>query len=841
MILRLLGLDDVRFGGAELQKLLTLLVVCALCSALTVSWVGTPTDAIALGDVAPRTVKAPYDLRYQDFAAREEAQAQARATVLPVYRAELNENQSARVAAAFEAARTLIEAAEPPPLEEGDTESVPEGPPPPTAEELIGAFRSALGVHIPDDDLLPLVEAGFPSEAEAVSVDLLRRAMRGYVVADRALLPSEGGGIRVVESQGGEPSEITVTDLDRIRTPEEARQQVTLALLEQKGREKWLDAAGTVARASVTANLTFLEEQTEARRAEAASEVSMAPTTLKRGTTIFRQGDVVVERQILQYDALRASRSEHGPAAQFVVIGGFLLLVFSSLYHFGASYMESFSTRVRDVTAAGFLVVLTAVFARGTVGISEGIAEVLGSQATPEALWYAVPVAGAAMTVRLLVGVGWTMVFSTAAAVACALIMDLEALYLIYFLVSAVAAAGAVEHTRERMALLRAGVFTGLINAVAVLLIHFLELVVSSTEVGMATAMRPVWGMIFAFVGGVLSGVLVLALVPLFEAVGFVTDFRLMELANLNHPLLRQLMLRAPGTYHHSVIVGSLAEAACEEVGANALQARVAAYFHDIGKGEKPAYFVENQRGTNKHDKISPFQSAQIIISHVTEGGRMAKEHRLPRPIIDNIYMHHGTGLLAYFYRKALADADDPADVREQDFRYPGTMPSTREAGIVMLADKVEAATRTIKEPDEENIRAMINKIVNSVIADGQFANCPLTFREIYEVAESFVKVLTGIYHHRIEYADTADISSRSASKKPEPEVQPPAVDVASSELDQDPDTEEGPAVSRRIPPEKKASVITLELARPLGLEEDEDVSDPLTDYESVENLPRGS
>jgi len=311
----------------------------------------------------------------------------------------------------------------------------------------------------------------------------------------------------------------------------------------------------------------------------------------------------------------------------------------------------------------------------------------------------------------------------------------------------------------------------------------------------------------FAFLGGIVSAFLVLGLVPVFESFGFVTDYRLMELANLNHPLLRQLMLRAPGSYHHSVIVGTLAEAACEAIGANALRAKVASYFHDIGKAIKPKYYVENQRdGVNRHNGLDPWTSARIIVSHVTDGGRLARDHGLPKPIVNNIYMHHGTGLLQYFYAAAQELSEEPLD--EADFRYPGPKPDSREAGVIMLADKVEAATRTIERPDEDNIRLMINRIVNSVMADGQFSECPLTFQEIHTIADTFVAVLLGIHHQRIEYPQTADVSRGKPA---------------------------------HIKEAQEPGVITLDLMTPVvqDLPEEPDETD-VVDYESLEHLPGG-
>jgi putative nucleotidyltransferase with HDIG domain len=351
---------------------------------------------------------------------------------------------------------------------------------------------------------------------------------------------------------------------------------------------------------------------------------------------------------------------------------------------------------------------------------------------------------------------------------------------------------------------LRAGAQAGLVGAGLVLVASL----VRSQGLGGAPEIDG-WvgaaGLAGAAIGaGLLCSALVLGAVPAFELLGFVTDYKLLELSNLDHPLLKQLMLRAPGTYHHSVIVGSLSEAACERIGANALLARVACYFHDIGKGLKPQYFVENHReGPGRHEPLSPAQSAQVIINHVRDGGVLARQYKLPAPIYDNIFMHHGTGLIQYFYARAKEQADAPVD--ETLFRYPGPKPNTREAGVIMLADKVEAACRTIKEPSEERIRAMIQAVVNSVLVDGQFENCPLTLRELYAVADTFAQVLLGIYHHRIEYPDTKSISS-------------------------------GASPGRFIPVPRQGT-ITLEIVNPLTAP-----SAPSApagdDYESVEALP---
>jgi len=252
---------------------------------------------------------------------------------------------------------------------------------------------------------------------------------------------------------------------------------------------------------------------------------------------------------------------------------------------------------------------------------------------------------------------------------------------------------------------------------------------------------------------GALSPILTYGLMVIFEYVfQMTTDSTLLELSDLNRPLLRQLAIRAPGTYHHSIMVGNLAESAAEAIGANALRARVGSYHHDIGKMEMPEYFVENQRGgKNPHEKLAPNMSCLILINHVKRGLEIAEEYNLPREIRDFIPQHHGTNLISYFYNKAI-ETQDGTEINEADFRYPGPRPQTKEAGIVMLADAVEASSRTLKDPTVSRIRSLVNSFIQERLNDGELNECPLTIRDLNLIRESFVSHLTGIFHSRIEY-----------------------------------------------------------------------------------------
>jgi putative nucleotidyltransferase with HDIG domain len=262
------------------------------------------------------------------------------------------------------------------------------------------------------------------------------------------------------------------------------------------------------------------------------------------------------------------------------------------------------------------------------------------------------------------------------------------------------------------------------------------------------------FGAALSFLSGPLNTGLLIFLLPIFERLFMVTtDIRLLELGNLNLPVIRELILKAPGTYNHSVAVGTLAEGAAKAISLNPVFARVACLYHDIGKSVHPEYFVENQQGVNVHDRISPVESANKVFSHVAEGIRMARAAKLPSNIVDIIPQHHGTRQLAYFLEKAKRQATaEGTEACEEDFRYPGPKPQTRMAAVVMLADAVEASARTLKDHSQDRLLEVIQKIVTSTLEDGQLSECDITLSEIDKIAFSFLATLSSIYHSRIAY-----------------------------------------------------------------------------------------
>lgn len=355
--------------------------------------------------------------------------------------------------------------------------------------------------------------------------------------------------------------------------------------------------------------------------------------------------------------------------------------------------------------------------------------------------------------------------------------------YLIVSLVAGMTAVLSTDRVRNRIQLLRAGIYVGMVMIFLALVLGKLE-VMSVFESHSIDRLQILGiGAVIAFVTALTTALLISGLLPVFEGLfQLTTDISWLELSDLNHKLLKKMQLEAPGTFHHSLVVGALAEAAAEKIGANAPMCRVCSYFHDVGKLKKPGYFIENQHeeGENPHDSLTPTMSALIIIAHVKDGIDLAVKHKLNPRIIQVIQQHHGDSLVYFFYRKAqeqkkaemekvdqkLENPEDLPKVEEKNFRYPGPRPNTKESGIICLADTIESASRTLRKPTPAKIRALVEDLVRAKINDGQLDRCPLTLGELALVKESFAKTLRSMLHSRIDYQKPPEEQRKSSRRK---------------------------------------------------------------------------
>lgn len=331
----------------------------------------------------------------------------------------------------------------------------------------------------------------------------------------------------------------------------------------------------------------------------------------------------------------------------------------------------------------------------------------------------------------------------------------------VLFLVSGILSSLLVWNARKRMTIIRAGFLIGVLQAI---LLFFID------RFWIGPPQIYLKSYLIIMLNGFISSIIVIGVLPVFEYLfKRVTNISLLELADSHHPLLQRLAIEAPGTNHHSLVVGNLSDAACSAIGANALLARIGAYYHDIGKLQKPGYFSENQSPQqSKHDALAPSMSKMVIMNHVKDGVELAKKYKLNTFIIDFIQQHHGTSLVFYFYRRALEGLEDAQEVKEEGFRYPGPKPSTKEAAIVLLADSVEAATRALKDPTPSKIEEAVHKVINNKFIDGQLDECNLTLKDLEKISKIFIRILVGIYHSRISYPE--EQRSENNNKKPSKE-----------------------------------------------------------------------
>jgi len=531
-----------------------------------------------------------------------------------------------------------------------------------------------------------------------------------------------------------------------------ARQELELKLLGLSGftQEQKLTLVAAIL-PLIRPNVVLDQTATTTSREKEADKVPQVKISIKRNQVIGREGDTVTPAMLAQFDAIKstghAGRPWHNFAGLLMIVLAVYWAVWKFTEHRSTASVLSLSKRRAFALVGSAIVVQTALMRVGFTFGDSVAGRMTTAPFNEPMLWnFAIPFAAAALLVVMLVDTQLAFLTGIVTALFAGMMAPTGIQTSVYALISCAAAVYGIGRYRERQSVTLAGLFVGVVNAVmALALLAYAEQPFTLNTILLATAC--------GFAGGLLTAIFAAGGLPVNESIfGILTDVKLLELSNADLPVLGQLALRAPGTNQHSHAVGQLAEDACRAVGANPLLARIGALYHDIGKVAAPEYFVENQQGVNPHDHMRPTQSARIIISHVTYGQKLAKEINLPKKIADFIPQHHGTRTLHFFLRKAQSQAKNGETVDEKDFRYPGPKPQFKEAAIMMLADSCEAAARSLERPDPENIRAIVVKIADAIITDGQLDECDLTLKELTTIREAIIGALTAIYHARIDY-----------------------------------------------------------------------------------------
>lgn len=510
-------------------------------------------------------------------------------------------------------------------------------------------------------------------------------------------------------------------------------------------------------------NRIFDRRGTEAEIRQEAASVQPIYRNISRGDVILRRGERVTEEHIAAFQALDLQR----PHVDFPTAFSLCLICFG-LVGLTGLYLAHFHRRIYEALPS---LVLLAISVCSAVLLMRLTWMMLGLKLSGTQLGYAGMIcsATAAMLIAVLLNPSVALFVAALMAVLTGVMVNNELRFTILAMVSGFVGVHVVADIRDRAGLLRAALALSAVNVVASLLL----LGITSADFLADAAIGLAWGLI----GGIASALLFALGAALLERpFGVTTHLTLLELSDPNKPLLKRLAMEAPGTYAHSIIVGNLAEAAAEAIGADALFARVASYYHDIGKMIRPQFFVENQQRGNVHNRMTPSLSRLVVTSHVKDGVELAEQHRLPAPIIAIIKEHHGTCLIKYFYHQAtLSGTEEAGPALEYQFRYDGPRPRTKESGIIMVADAAEAASRTLEKPTPGRLRELVERIVRDRLADGQLDDCELTFKDLEKIIASVTRSLSGMLHGRIDYPDAPDVRRQAAAVSSQP-LRPPAL-----------------------------------------------------------------
>jgi cyclic-di-AMP phosphodiesterase PgpH len=736
-----------------------------------------PSSPVAPGGIAGRDYVASHDLMLYDDGATRAKREQAGERELPVYDFDpgvqaLRDAQLARLFAAgrqrLPAARTeAARAALARDLAAQPTGAVPSGrvqieigapvAPPAGTARVAGSARVAGGadaLKIAPEQVAVLVRQGFSAESEDRLRGALDETLRRGVVENKALLLDNRMTGIVLRNLADGSERVQVNLFDHLGYPDEARDVL------ESGMRGWSGLTGAERRrlldflvGNLSPNLHLNRSETLARRGLAEAAAGQVYIQIRKGQVIARKGDVIDEAKARLIELMSGRGSSRSRLPELA--GTLLLLGLAAVALWLGLAGERVADHSRRRLFAESALLLAAALLGARVGLLLAGALSASFPLPPFNAWrgyaLALPFAAlplsAALLLRRHVALVLAVLFSLLVG---RLAIAGEPLALaLYVFAGSLAAIFAVDRLqfRQRLVMPRAGLVVGAVNVLLALVLAALG--------GEANPLTIGFEVVCAFAGGLLAAAVASLAVPVLEPVlGITTDIKLVELSNTNLPLLRRLAFEAPGTFQHSLMVANLAKEGCEAIGADAVLAYTGALYHDLGKVFRSEYFIENQRpGQNRHDRLLPSMSALILVNHVKEGAELARLHHLPQVIVDAIEQHHGTRLMRFFHNRALEQSGrESGEVREADYRYPGPRPRNKVMAVLMLADAVEAASRTLTDPTPAKLRGLIQTLFDDCLQDGQLDRTDLTLSDLRVVSEAFLRLLSTIFHQRVDY-----------------------------------------------------------------------------------------
>ena len=722
-----------RFSGSSASRALILVVLFSFLVVLIFAGKRSYKSELHEGDISLVDVYAPYNFTYPgeiNESKTQEAREKALNDFLPVYDIKVNywEEKRNALSAFFEEVEKVRE------IKDADDNA--------RAEKL----KKDTALEIDHKSLFPFLRED-PSVSLEAGINALD-VLSSKIITDSATierLVEEGKDELVFRDknlnvEGEIPrSDLYVKDkLGPVIEKELTAKGVTKNELRQALADLLLGILGP--------NIAYNGAETDARRKALLENIPSVRNQIlvKKNELIIGKGQRVTKAHLLQLDHI--TKEETNGAKAYYLWGVILLVgIFVAMI---PVYLNFYRRKIYRENKSLYLITIVAVL---TAFLSKAIT------ASPLSSYF-IPIAAAAMLLTMLLDESVAFVIALMLSIFAGVVTGNKFSVMITSLVGILTAIYFIRGARHRLQIWKAGLFVGLSKFAVICGIGLLNALEPNVFLREAS-----WGI----ASGIVSAGIVMFLLPVFESLfNITTDFTLLELSDLNRPLLKNMVLNAPGTYHHSLVVGNLAEAASDAIGANSLLARVGAYYHDIGKIEKAEYFSENEAGQKSpHEKLTPSMSALIIQSHVKDGIELARKNGLKSSIVDFIAQHHGSGLIYYFYQRALAKMGDEDELKEAAFRYPGPKPQTKETAIVLLADAVEAASRALNDPTPSRIKGLVQKMINNKFIDDQLNECDLTLKDLNKIAAAFVRILTGIFHTRVEYPEESKNKNKLKGK----------------------------------------------------------------------------
>ena len=683
--------DDVNIRKKNsVRRVLLFIIVFALSYLLLITAIKPQQYSLKVGEIPRADIKAPRDTI--DEKATKEAEAKALEKVDKQYtqKTEVKKQAEDNVIQIFEKLNALINTAD------------NQGAAVPSVDSEIAELKKVEGINLSDDEYKELLN--IPKEdLSSLQKNILNILDKTY---EKNIDENDEGGLNV------------------------ARDNAALMIDNLNLGDKLTDAVKDMVKSQINPNCFYDEEKTQELIEE--TRKSVAKVMIKQNQIIVKEGVPVTQDELDILSSLGMLDDGKNTSTYlyvYLVLAVFLgMIMFLEYNYIDRNYSDIFKN-TKKITLISVINLMTLVFAR-TIGLISP---------------FLIPFACAPMLITLLINYKISIVVSILNVIVVSIASSFDAQVMMVGIISSILGSTLLRKMQQRNDLIYSTLYISVVGAI----INVSTGILISSNLSEVLTKSAI-----TFMGGVLGGIFALGILPFLEGTfNEVTTLKLLELSNPNHPLLKKLLMEAPGTYHHSMLVANLAEMASEEVGANSVIVRIGSYYHDIGKTERPYFFGENQMGgDNPHTHMTPNLSAKIIISHVKDGLELARKYNLPKVVQDIIAEHHGTTLVKYFYYTMKNNSENPDEIKEEDYRYPGPIPSSKEAGIIMLADSVEAAVRSIKEPNEDKIKEMTNNIINDKLSCGQLNDCNLTIKDVEKIKKCFLTALNGIYHHRIEY-----------------------------------------------------------------------------------------